>query len=239
MGLGAFALLPSQNEPSQNELSQTAPTQTKSRYSGHLWLLEFLEAQIGTLPATRTGQGNQYKYPVADLAERLYVQEAARIPYYGMRQVLYPDLTMTVALGKYNDRFIDCFEKFKNEELHFYHLPVSTFELNFKSHVVNEIRYLALIPNYQVSHDIRLVWPIRNVQYVKRREIELSITGYESDSDEPYILFELGKPFSLKAPVVFQPNGRFRHSIKITTMEQLERAEYLNQAKAVYLEALA
>ncbi len=58
-------------------------------------------------------------------------------------------------------------------------------------------------------------------------------------NDEPYILFELGKPFSLKAPVVFQPNGRFRHSIKITTMEQLERAEYLNQAKAVYLEALA
>jgi hypothetical protein len=234
VGIGAFALLPSQDEPSQIDL-----TQTKSRYSGHQWLLEFLQAQIGTAPNAQTGQNNEAMYPVAGMAERLYVQEAARIPYYGMRQVLYPDLTMTVALGKYNDRFIDCFEKFKNEELHFYHLPVSTFELNFKSHVVNEIRYLALIPNYQVSHDIRLVWPIRNVQYVKRREIELSITGYESDSDKPYILFELGKPFSLKAPVVFQPNGRFRHSIKITTMEQLERAEYLNQAKAVYLEALA
>ena len=234
VGIGAFALL-----PSQNELSQTDPTQTKSRYSGHQWLLEFLQAQIGTAPNAQTGQGNETMYPVAGMAERLYVQDAARIPYYGMRQVLYPDLTMTVALGKYNDRFINCFEKFKNEELHFYHLPVSTFELNFKSHVVNEIRYLALIPNYQVIHDIRLVWPIRDVQYVKRREIELSITGYESDSDEPYILFELGKPFSLKAPVVFQPNGTFRHSIKITTMEQLERAEYLNQAKAVYLEALA
>lgn len=234
VGIGAFALLPSQDEPSQIDL-----TQTKSGYSGHQWLLEFLQAQIGTAPNTRTGQGNETMYPVASMAERLYVQEAARIPYYGMRQVLYPDLTMTVALGKYNDRFKDCFEKFKNEELHFYHLPVSTFELNFKSHVVNEIRYLALIPNYQVSHDIILVWPIRDVQYVKRREIELSITGYESDSDEPYILFELGKPFSLKAPVVFQPNGTFRHSIKITTMEQLERAEYLNQAKAVYLEALA
>ena len=234
VGIGAFALLPSQAEP-----SQTDPTQTKSRYSGHQWLLAFLQAQIGTAPNTPTGQGNEAMYPVAGMAERLYVQDAARIPYYGMRQVLYPDLTMTVALGKYNDRFINCFEKFKNEELHFYHLPVSTFELNFKSHVVNEIRYLALIPNYQVIHDIRLVWPIRDVQYVKRREIELSITGYESDSDEPYILFELGKPFSLKAPVVFQPNGTFRHSIKITTMEQLERAEYLNQAKAVYLEALA
>ncbi|MBO7921348.1 restriction endonuclease-like protein [Alteromonas sp. K632G] len=239
VGIGAFALLPSQNGPSQNELSQTESTQTKSSYSGHQWLLAFLQAQIGTAPNAQIGQNNEAMYPVAGMAERLYVQEAARIPYYGMRQVLYPDLTMTVALGKYNDRFIDCFEKFKNEELHFYHLPVSTFELNFKSHVVNEIRYLALIPNYQVIHDIRLVWPIRDIQYVKRREIELSITGYESDSDEPYILFELGKPFSLKAPVVFQPNGTFRHSIKITTMEQLERAEYLNQAKAVYLEALA
>lgn len=234
VGIGAFALL-----PSQNELSQTDPTQTKSSYSGHQWLLEFLQDQIGKAPNTQTGQGNKAMYPVPSMAERLYVQDAARIPYYGMRQVLYPDLTMTVALGKYNDRFVNCFEKFKNEELHFYHLPVSTFELNFKSHVVNEIRYLALIPNYQVSHDIRLVWPIRDVQYVKRREIESSITGCESDSDEPYILFELGKPFSLKAPVFFQPNGRFRHSIKITTMEQLERAEYLNQAKAFYLEALA
>ncbi|MCP5208264.1 MAG: DUF2357 domain-containing protein [Hahellaceae bacterium] len=239
VGIGAFALLPSQNRPSQNDPSQTDPSQTESGYSGHQWLLEFLQAQIGTAPNAQTGQNNEAMYPVAGMAERFYVQEAERIPYYGMRQVLYPDLTMTVALGKYNDRFIDCFEKFKDEELHFYHLPVSTFELNFKSHVVNEIRYLALIPNYQMSRDIRLVWPIRDVQYVKRREIELSITGYESDSDEPYILFELGKPFSLKAPVVFQPNGRFRHSIKITTMEQLERAEYLNQAKAVYLEALA
>ena len=32
VGIGAFALLPSQNEPSQNELSQTDPSQTKSSY---------------------------------------------------------------------------------------------------------------------------------------------------------------------------------------------------------------
>ena len=118
VGIGAFALLPSQNEPSQNrpsqnELSQTESTQTKSRYSGHQWLLEFLQTQIGTAPNAQTEQNNEAMYPVAGMAERLYVQEAARIPYYGMRQVLYSDLTMTVALGKYNDRFIDCFEKFK------------------------------------------------------------------------------------------------------------------------------
>lgn len=89
VGIGAFALLPSQNGPSQTEYS----------YSGHQWLLEFLQAQIGTAPNTQTGQGNEVTYPVASMAERLYVQEAARIPCDGMRQVLYPDLTITLALG--------------------------------------------------------------------------------------------------------------------------------------------
>ena len=73
VGIGAFALLPSQNEPcqngpSQNELSQTESTQTKSRYSGHQWLLEFLQAQIGTAPNSQTGQGNEVIYPVAGMA---------------------------------------------------------------------------------------------------------------------------------------------------------------------------
>lgn len=88
VGIGAFALLPSQNGCDK-----------QSGYSGHQWLLEFLQTQIGTAPKTPTGQGNEAMYPVAGMAERLYVQEAARIPYHGMRQVLYPDLTMTVALG--------------------------------------------------------------------------------------------------------------------------------------------
>lgn len=39
VGIGAFALL-----PSQDEYSQIDPTQTKSSYSGHQWLLEFLQA---------------------------------------------------------------------------------------------------------------------------------------------------------------------------------------------------
>lgn len=108
VGIGAFALLPSQNEPSQID-----STQTKSRYSGHQWLLEFLQAQIGTAPNTQTEHNNEAMYPVAGMAERLYVQESARIPYYGMRQVLYPDLTMTVALGGQRGRDNGYFEKFE------------------------------------------------------------------------------------------------------------------------------
>jgi hypothetical protein len=222
VGIGAFALLPSQ---------------TEHGYSGHHWLLEFLRAQIGTAPNAKR-KGTKPIYAAAGMAERLYVQEAARIPYYGMRQVLYPDLTMTVALGKYNDRFLNCFEKFKEEMLHFYHLPVSTFELKFKAHVINEVRYLALIPNHEIRHNISTIWPVRNIQYLPRREIHFSITKQKSDSDEPYILFELGKPFSLKTPVIFQPSSLFRNSIKLTTMRQLEQVNLLNDVQTVYQDSI-
>lgn len=223
IGIGAFALLPSQ---------------TARNYCGHQWLLEFLQLQIGTIPRSPAGKANQTIYPLTDMAERLYVQEAARIPYYGMHQVLYSDLIMTVALGLLEKRFSNCFEKFKDGSLHFYHLPVSTFKLKFKAHVIDEIRYLAIIPNHSIQHDILDVWPIRNVQYLVRSKIDVAISGKKSDSDELYILFELGKSFSLKSPVIFQPNGTFRHSIKLTTMKQLEQVTKLTDAQAVYEETI-
>lgn len=223
VGIGAFALLPSQAE--QNAC-------------GHQWLLDFLTSQIGTAENELPEKISSVAYPLAGMAEKLYVQEAARIPYYGMRQVLYPDLTMTVALGKYNDRFTDCFDKFIDETLRFYHLPMSTFELKFKPHVLKEVRCLALIPNHLVNHDISIIWPIRDVKYVERRVIDIAITGSENDSDEPYVLFELGKPFTLKEPVAFQSDGTFRNSIRLTTMEQLEQAANLDEAQAVYHKAL-
>lgn len=238
MGIGAFALLPSQHEPRQNESSQTDSTQNKSRDCGHKWLLDFLQSQIGAAQSTQTGEGNRATYPVADMAEMLYVQEAARIPYYGMRQVLYPDLTMTVALGKYNDRFKDCFKKFKDGVLRFYHLPEDTFKLKYQAHVIDEIQFLVLIPNHCESHNISIVWPVRSVKYLPRNKIDDAITGQESNAKEPYILFELGKPFSLMSSVNFQHDGTFRHSIKLTMMKQLEQVKQLDEAPDAYREAM-
>ena len=228
VGIGAFALLPNQ-----------ADSEGQNCHSGRLWLLKFLESQIGAAPDQQTPHANKSLSSSTDIAERLYIQEASRIPNYGMRQVLYSDLTMSVALGKYNERFEDCFEKFKDEKLNFYHLPVSTFQLKFEPHVLNEIQYLALIPNHRENHDISAVWPVRNIQFVKRRDINFKVTRYKSDSDEQYVLFELGKPLSLKVPIIFQPDGTFRHSIKITTIKQLEQSQYLNEVEPVYKKALA
>ena len=177
-------------------------------------------------------------YPTTDIAERLYVQEAARIPYYGMSQVLYPDLTMTAALGFPEERSPHYFEQFNNDSLRFYHMPVSTFKLKFKEHVMDEVRYLALIPNHTTSHHISKIWPVRKVQLVARNTIDVVITGKESHSDELYILFELGQPFSLMSTVLFQPDGTFRNSIKLTTMRQLEQVTELNSVQFVYQEAM-
>ena len=223
VGIGAFALLPSQAD---------------RNYCGYQWLLEFLKAQIGTGLNVQASSANGAVYPESSLAERLYVQDAARIPYDGMHQVLYPDLTMTVALGLLKTRFSDCFEQFKNGSRRFYHMPVSTFTLKFEAHVIDEVRYLAIIPDHTIKHDISTIWPVRSVRFLVRSEIDVAITGKDSDSDQLYILFELGKAFSLRSTVLFQPDKTFRHSIKITTMRHLEQVAELADAQAVYQRAV-
>lgn len=246
VGIGAFALLPSQDEPSQNrssqnELSQTDPTQTKNSYSGHQWLLEFLQDQIGTAPNTQTGQNNEAMYPVAGMAERLYVQEAARIPYYGMRQVLYPDLTMTVALGGQRGRDNGYFEQFEQGTAHWYHLPQSTFLQKFKQHIAEEIRYLALASTSDTQSSTKQIdklWPVKRVTVLPRYAITEEQAGKKSGSADLYYLFELGKPLSLQTPVTNVPHRPMKNSMKLTTLTRLENVTKFTEVEKVYEEAM-
>lgn len=241
VGIGAFALLPSQNRSSQNELSQTDPTQTKSRYSGHQWLLEFLQAQIGTAPNAQTGQGNETMYPVAGMAERLYVQDAARIPYYGMRQVLYPDLTMTVALGGQRGRDNGYFEQFEQGTALWYHLPQSTFLQKFKQHIAEEIRYLALASTSDTQSSTKQIdklWPVKRVTVLPRYAITEEQAGKKSGSADLYYLFELGKPLSLQTPVTNVPHRPMKNSMKLTTLTRLESVTKFTEVEKVYEAAM-
>ena len=241
VGIGAFALLPSQNGPSQNELSQTESTQTKSRYSGHQWLLEFLQAQIGTAPNAQTGQNNEAMYPVAGMAERLYVQDAARIPYYGMRQVLYPDLTMTVALGGQRGRDNGYFEQFEQGTALWYHLPQSTFLQKFKQHIAEEIRYLALASTSDTQSSTKQIdklWPVKRVTVLPRYAITEDQAGKKSGSADLYYLFELGKPLSLQTPVTNVPHRPIKNSMKLTTLTRLESVTKFTEVEKVYEAAM-
>ena len=236
VGIGAFALL-----PSQNELSQTESTQTKSCYSGHQWLLEFLQAQIGTAPNVQTGQGNEAMYPVAGMAERLYVQDAARIPYYGMRQVLYPDLTMTVALGGQRGRDNGYFEQFEQGTALWYHLPQSMFLQKFKQHIAEEIRYLALASTSDTQSSTKQIdklWPVKRVTVLPRYAITEDQAGKKSGSADLYYLFELGKPLSLQTPVTNVPHRPIKNSMKLTTLTRLESVTKFTEVERVYEAAM-
>lgn len=241
VGIGAFALLPSQTRPTQNETNKIGCSQTESSYSGHQWLLEFLQAQIGTAPNTQTGQGNEVMYPMAGMAERLYLQEAARIPYYGMRQVLYPDLTMTVALGGQRGRDNSYFEKFEQGTAQWYHLPKSTFLQKFKQHIVEEIRYLALASTSDTQSSTKKIdklWPVKRVTALPRYAIRKDQAGKKSDSADLYYLFELGKPLSLQTPVTNVPHRPIKNSMKLTTLTRLESITKFTEVEKAYEEAI-
>ena len=225
VGIGAFALLPSQAD---------------THYCGHHWLLEFLQAQIGPAPTPQNGQSNAAIYSTAGIAERLFVQEAARIPYYGMRQVLYPDLTLTAALGGQSGRSKGYFEAFEQGTARWYHLPQSTFLKIFKQHVAEEIRYLALASTSDTQHTTKQIdklWPVKRVAVVPRSAITAEQAGKEYDSTELYYLFELGKPLALQSPVTQVPHQPIKNSMKLTTLTRLESVIRFAEVERVYEEA--
>ena len=227
VGIGAFALLPSQ---------------TGHGYSGHQWLLAFLQRQIGITPSTPPGKNNAVMYPMLGMAERLYVQEAARIPYNGMRQVLYPDLTMTAALGGQRGRNNAYFEKFKQGTAQWYHLRQSTFLQKFKDPIANEIRYIALASTsdtHSSSKQIDKIWPVKRVKILPRCDITEDKAGRQSNSTDLYYLFELGRPLLLQKPVTNVPHRPIKNAMKLTTLSHLEHAAQFSQVTKVYQEAIA
>lgn len=231
VGIGAFALLPSQNH-----------SQTEYSYCGHQWLLEFLQAQIGTAPNTQTGKDNGVMYPVVSMAERLYTQEAVRIPYDGMRQVLYPDLTITLALGGQRGRNDAYFERFEQGTAQWYHLPQSTFLQKFKQHIAEEIRYLALASTSDTQSSTKQIdklWPVKRVTVLPRYAITEEQAGKKSDSADLYYLFQLGKPLLLQTPVTNVPHRPMKNSMKLTTLTRLESVTKFAEVEKVYEEAIA
>ena len=214
IGIGAFALLP-----------------TSDGKSGNYWLTEFLREQIGG-DSKRTSA-----YSVKSIQEQLYVQESARIPYYGMEQVLYPDLTMTVSVTGQKGRPSAYFSAFENGTAKWYHLPQKTFINKFKQHIASEIRFLALAStseNESASKRIDKLWPVNRVILVPRNTINEEQAGKVSLSVEPYYLFELGKPLGLKDIVCNVPHRPIRNSMKLTTLSLLEHAKTFSEVGKVY-----
>ena len=215
VGIGAFALLPSQ----QNQ--------------GAIWLRDFFKAQLG----------NYLLSSPLIKEESLFVQEQSRIPYTGMKQQLYTDLTMLVSLGHAqegeNIRSIEYFERFKNGTAKYYHLPQDTFDMKYKGlqHIVNEIAFLGLAEqDEQGNKIINKVWQVKRVSIAKRNTLTEEQAGYISDSERLDYLFELGIALNLSHPIRNVPLDGFRKSMKLTTLAQINNVTEFNSIEPVYTE---
>jgi len=223
IGIGAFALLP------------TVKSNNEESNEGQVWLSQFLKEQIG--PQTE----GTVVYQPSQTEEHLYLQDAARIPYSGMSQVLYPNLIMTVAVGGKINRESSYLAAFENGTANWYHTKESTFNDKFKEHVIREIRYLALATTSKQNPSTKQIdklWPVVSVANVPRARITVEQAGKASDSIEPYYLFELGKPLTLKDAVVGVPHQPIKNTMKLTDLSQMEKAQVFADLETVYQDAL-
>ena len=213
IGIGAFPLLPCENN------------------TGSIWLKKFLTEQIGKPDSP---------YSTEQINEALHVKEAARIPYYGMEQTLYPDLLFTAALGGKTGRRKEYFEKFENGSAKWYHTPLETFEnvmTKSRLHVIDEIRYLGIATNssaYPRKKSIKKVWPVIRYCIQKRNLLSEEQTGKESKNNSDCILFELGDPLTLKEPVENIDQRQTQRSMLITTLSRLQKETDFNNVEEVY-----
>lgn len=218
VGIGAFALLPSQG-------------------GGHAhWLTHYLLEQLGAKPVNENVTYNTGK------ADALYVREASRIPYHGMKQVRYSNLVMTARIG--NNRSSEYVKAFKEGTAKYYHMPVSTFSLQFGSVLVDEVRYLAVAYFEPGGRDaeIAYVWPVKSVNVLLRKDIYTWQTGdVHSETEKSYYLFELGEPAGLEKKLGGVPcadRDRFRDSMKLVSPENLRVAQSFSDLQGHYAEQI-
>ncbi len=210
VGIGAFALLPSQDNV------------------GRKWLVDFLKEKLCSTDLP--------------LQESLMVQEPARISYSGMNYHYYQNLVMTIRIGdKRSDEYI---EHFRKGTAKYYHTKADIFKADFKQHILNEIKFLAIAyPDENNQWIIDKVYPIEQVETLEREIIQhklgLTQLGAENLSNEPYYLFKLGIPMRLLNEVKSIPTEQFRLSVKLCELSALQKVVEFGDILGNYRSVLA
>jgi hypothetical protein len=207
VGIGAFALLPS------------------DKTNENVWLENFLIQQLGRLSSSYSA--NYY-------SDGLYINDAARIPYSGMTQVLHQDLTLISKLG--NNRTQSYVQNFKNGSAKWFHIPVSVFNAKFGEHIAQELSYLAIIDNTTSTLDITKAYSIKSVLQCNRDDISDEQSGVDTSEvqEDQYWLFELGETITLKQSINCDAVNGFRESLKLATLEDLQVANCFVDISPVY-----
>lgn len=201
IGIGAFALLPSQDN------------------SGSRWLHAFLEEKLGKI-------GEEFRYQ-AIRSGHFYLEEPNRIATLGMRQVRHTDLTLIIPTAPDNSRPTSYFDEFRNGSARWYHTPVETIAIRYDDQLMNEIRYLAVatLAADGQTREVAWVWPILACQKQHRDQLTQEQTGKSvAEGDKaPYWLLELGPAIKLALPLAQLDTTSFRSAMKLTRLAELEQ----------------
>ena len=158
-----------------------------------------------------------------------------------MKQTLYSDLVMTVALAGQKERSKEYLTAFESGDAKWFHLPQKTFLEKYKKHVVDEIQFLALATTSKHNHQVKQIdklWPIRQISLVPRNTLSKEQTGKHSENTDLYYLFKLGNPLRLQTSIEAVPHRPIRNSMRLTTLSNLEKTDVFHGLEKVYLEAL-
>ena len=201
IGIGAFALLPGGNDD-----------------DNQYWLTQFLREKIGEVSSNSP----------AMTSEGLYVNEAARIPYDGMQQVLHNDLVFTARLDQ--NRQASYTQAFVEGRAKWYHIPTSVFNDKFGNHIAKEICYLAIAEPHEKMLEFSQIYRVISVKSVKRSEIDAEKSGIvESEvKHDIYWLFELGEPLTLNSKVTATNGSGFRAALKLTTLSSIHQTKTMS-----------
>lgn len=233
IGIGAFPLLPS----ATGDL-------------GCIWLKQFLVKQFQRKSVT----------VVADSVSRYLIEDSARIPHHGMKQVFYPDLTLVITAAPEAGRDPSYIDSFKLGTASCYHTRLEATEReNLELNVINEVRYcviathpiakkeeqqsnsVAVSEDNQIDRIAEYIWPVKKVKLVKRSELNTAQTGLElatgdSRNQKLYWLFEFGPAFKLDTAI--RGFDLKHHQLRLTTRQKLATVEQFKNIESVYSEVM-
>lgn len=215
VGIGAFAFLPSATN-SEN---------------GKAWLKSFLIGKLGL---------NDIQESTKNAAERFYLNEAIRIPYLGMKQTLYSDLTLIVQLFKSNGESAEYFNRFFNGNARWYHIPEKEFVAEYATHIAKEICYIGVVITTLggSTGTLKRIWRVRSATLLQRRFITEEQSGSTSSSTDNYWLFELCEPFSLYGEISGVPVFNSKQVVKLTTYSNIQDVKSFDSILDVYEDVL-
>lgn len=208
IGIGAFALLPS-------DVSQS---------SHRLWLQNYLKQKLGE----DNGQQRSHDY--------YFVEDATRIAPYGHSPIRHSGLTMIAPLNEIN-RDNTYIQEARSGALKGYHTQLlATNRQSVHRNIIREVRYFIVTVRDNssgASQYGQYLYRVASVKLLPRHSIDDNLTGKASSDEHLYWLFEfMGEPTLLTSKLELPYEEHFK--FKLTKAEYLDNINHWDDITGTY-----